>query len=239
MGKGALVFKGEKPKSKKKKKKSKHSPASPGGTSDEHAVFSPALAAGVSVSAQSSHYSSSAAAESTAVASSSAPTASVAATATTAPQPQIEEGIGRITSSGTVLNGQGTKLSKSLRAGDAILVNIGGKEEMRVLTMVLSDVSAALSTPFSVDVRVPTEFKYIQKPRNVAKERADSVKKIKVTKEEEERSAFGLYGTGTEFVYRETTEHGSYRIRREKIDGKVTRGDLLERRTKKKSDKYC
>ena len=110
---------------------------------------------------------------------------------------------------------------------------------MRVLTMVLSDVSAALSTPFSCDVKIPVEFRYIQKPRNVVKERADAAKKVKVTKEEEERSAFGLYGTGTEFVYRETTEHGSYRIKREKVDGNVTRGDLLERRTKKKSDKYC
>mmetsp|Transcript_34675 Transcript_34675/g.75891 ORF Transcript_34675/g.75891 Transcript_34675/m.75891 type:complete len:231 (-) Transcript_34675:300-992(-) len=230
MGKGALVFKGDKPKSKKKKKRSKHGDTSSSGApSDERHVGSPSASA-AAVLGPSYASSTSAATPRTA--------AATAATATTA-QPQIEDGIGRISTSGTVVNGQGTRLLKSLRAGDAILVNIGGKEEMRVLTMVLSDVSAALSTPFSCDVKIPVEFRYIQKPRNVVKERADAAKKVKVTKEEEERSAFGLYGTGTEFVYRETTEHGSYRIKREKVDGNVTRGDLLERRTKKKSDKYC
>ena len=223
MGKGALVFKGDKPKGKKKRKKSKHSSATTtsrsGATASVH-NHDDTHAVAAAIHGGPSH------------------TTPVPAAASAAP-PQIEDGIGRISTSGTVMTGQGTKFLKSLRSGDAILVNIGGMEEMRVLTMVVSDVSAALSTPFSVDVKIPAEFKYIQKPRNVAKERADAAKKIKVTKEEEERSAFGLYGTGTEFVYRETTEHGSYRIKREKIDGNVTRGDLLERRTKKKSDKYC
>ena len=148
-----------------------------------------------------------------------------------------------------MLTGHGTQLKKQgIRAGDAILVcSVDGQEEMRVLTMVLSDGSASLSTPFGISLKTPTAFQYIQKPRDVVKERADKARKIRITKEEEARSAFGTYGSGadsgsgaaTEFVYREVTEHGSYRIRKEKVDGDVSRGDLLTMRTKKKSDKYC
>ena len=246
MGKGALVFKGDKPKSKSKKskkssKKSKHGGGggadggSGGGDDDGHErrpVSSPSAAA---------------AAQHTGSTSAAATYASSSA-AVAAPQPHIEEGIGRITASGTVLTGHGTQLKKQgIRAGDAILVSVDGKEEMRVLTMVLSEGSASLSTPFGISLKSPTEFQYIQKPRDVAKERADKARKIRSTKEEEARSAFGTYGSGvdsgngaaTEFVYREVTEHGSYRIKKEKVDGGVSRGDLLTMRTKKKSDKYC
>ena len=243
MGKGALVFKGDKPKSKPKKskkssKKSKHSGGSGGGDDDGHErrpVSSPSAAA-----AAAAQHAGPTSAVATYGASSSA--------AVAAPQPQIEEGIGRITASGTVLTGHGTQLKKQgIRAGDAILVSVDGKEEMRVLTMVLSEGSASLSTPFGISLKSPTEFQYIQKPRDVDKERADKARKIRMTKEEEARSAFGTYGSGadsgsgaaTEFVYREVTEHGSYRIKKEKVDGDVSRGDLLTMRTKKKSDKYC
>lgn len=232
MGKGALVFKGDKPKSKSKKskkssKKSKHGD----GDHERRPVSSPSAAAAAQQHAGST--------------SAVAAYASSSSAAVAPPQPQIEEGIGRITASGTVLTGHGTQLKKQgIRAGDAILVTVDGKEEMRVLTMVLSEGSASLSTPFGISLRNPTAFQYIQKPRDVAKERADKARKIRITKEEEARSAFGTYGSGadrgaTEFVYREVTEHGSYRIRKEKVDGEVSRGDLLTMRTKKKSDKYC
>ena len=239
MGKGALIFKGDKPKSKtKKSKKSKKSKHSSGDRVESGPVSSPA-GSGVHHGVDEL--------SSTAALTHAASATAAAAAAAAAPQPQIEEGIGKITTSGTVLTGHGTKLLKQgIRAGDAILVSINGTEEMRVLTMVLSDGSASLSTPFSTSLKTPTAFQFIQKPRNAAKERADKARKIKLTKEEEARSAFGTYGSGadsgsgaTDFVYREVTEHGSYRIRKEKLDGDVSRGDLLNMRTKKKSDKYC
>jgi hypothetical protein len=238
MGKGALVFKGDKPpksksKKSKKSKKPKHSGGGDGGGAESHPISSAAVAVHHGTASASSY--------------AEGGTTAAASAAATAPQPQIQEGIGRITTSGTVLTGHGTRLLKQgIRAGDAILVSIDGTEEMRVLTMVLSEGSASLSTPFSMSLKTPNGFHYIQKPRNVAKERADKARKIKLTKEEEERSAFGTYGSGadsssgaTEFVYRETTAHGSYRIRKERLDGEVSRGDLLRMRTKKKSDKYC
>ena len=242
MGKGALVFKGDKPKSKSKKskkssKKSKHG----GGGGDEGGHERRPVASPSATAAAAAQHAGS-------TSTSAAATHASSSVAVAPPQPQIEEGIGRITASGTVLTGHGTQLKKQgIRAGDAILVNVDGKEEMRVLTMVLSEGSASLSTPFGISLKTPTAFQYIQKPRDVVKERADKARKIRITKEEEARSAFGTYGSGadsgsgaaTEFVYREVTEHGSYRIRKEKVDGDVSRGDLLTMRTKKKSDKYC
>ena len=50
----------------------------------------------------------------------------------------------------------------------------------------------------------------------------------------------GTYGTNTgEIMYREKTEHGSYRIMREQTDVEMSRSDLLSFRAKKKSDRYC
>jgi hypothetical protein len=59
-----------------------------------------------------------------------------------------------------------------------------------------------------------------------------------------EKAAFGTYasgGTGTTFTYREKKggTYGGYRIVSEKLDAAKSRTDLLEMRSKKKSDKYC
>ena len=227
MGKGALVFKGDKPDKKKKKKKKK----------SKHPIRSVKAGAPVSSPAASSSLAGSA---HTAV---SNPSTVVALSPTVQQQqpPEVEEGIGRITTSGTVLTGHATELQgQRLRPGDAILVTLpDGSEEMRVLTMVLSESSASLSTPFGASLSKPADFRFIKKPRDAAREGAERAKRARATKEEEERSAFGMYGNGPELVYREVTEHGSYRIRREKLRGEASRGDMLHMRTKRKSDKYC
>lgn len=230
MGKGKLVFKGDKVK--KKKKKTKHS--SSGSSNNDDIKQSISLSQMVGDSQASS----------------------IEAGKSTPQQqqeskkPVIREGKGHITASGTVIMGHNTKFNSCLNAGDAILVKIptkdgqSSREEMRVLTMRLSDTSASISSAFSQDLKHPTDFKYITKPRNLQKERAEKEKKEKLTKEEIERSAFGTYksggsGTSKELVFRERTEHGSYRIRRETVDSDSTRSDLLYMRTQKKSDKFC
>jgi|EP00979_Chaetoceros_neogracilis_P000884 hypothetical protein len=159
--------------------------------------------------------------------------------------PNVSKGIGSISTSGTVVYGHDTKFNSTLNAGDAILVDVQlengtTQEEMRILTMQLSDKSASLSSAFSHDVKNPTEFKYISKPRDQRKERTAQEKKEKMTQDEIERTAFGTYGGGgKEFVYEERTEHGSYRIKKTKIQGEADRSDLLHMRAQKKSDKYC
>jgi hypothetical protein len=115
---------------------------------------------------------------------------------------------------------------------------------MRIVTMRLSDTSLNVSSPFSEPVS-SIQFYYIPKPRNVAHEtRMENKKRMREAKDEEAKAS-GLYGTTDEFVYREKTQHGSYRIQRVKLDTSKTagqalsRGELLDMRTKKKSDKYC
>ena len=108
--------------------------------------------------------------------------------------------------------------------------------------MILSNTSASISTPFSQDLKILTQYSFISKPRNYEEEARVRLKKEKELKEETQRCAFGTYKSSVgnkELVYREKTEHGGYRIRKEILNTDVTRADLLDLRAKKKSDRYC
>jgi hypothetical protein len=217
---GALVFKGDKPS--KKKKKSKHSSKQHASSSEDHEVNDTVVR----------H-----------------PTTETLATATTADAslltpPQVQMGTGTITTSGTVVTGHGTKFTSQLRVGDALLLSHDEKTDatMRVITMILSDTSLNMSTALltQCELRTPTTYQFIAKPRNMQEEARQQKKQKDEQSQLEKQHAFGTYAATTELVYREKTEHGGYRIRREQVDGgSTTRGDLLHMRTKKKSDKYC
>ena len=154
--------------------------------------------------------------------------------------PKISTGQGLITTSSTVVSGHGTSFKTELRVGDAIIVqNDKGIEEMRVITMVLSSVSISLSSSFSTNVKTPSPYKYISKPRNDKRDKARKIALAKAEKEEIETRAQGTYGGEKEIVYREKTAHGGYRIRKEQASGDMGRSDLLAYRSKKKSDRYC
>ena len=236
MGKGKLLFKGDKAKSKKKKKKTKYSSLL---SADNN---------GAILASTSQHHSGLV----TSTASSQASSSTTQINEQSPPAgPSIRKGKGKLTSSGTVLFGHETNFNSCLNPGDAILVNIlsedgsSSKEEMRVVNIRLSDTSASISSSFSQDLSHPTSFQYIAKPKNVQKEKDDKEKKERLSKEEIERSAFGTYKSGggdghtKELVYRERTEQGNYRIRRERVDADSTRSNLLDMRTQKKADKYC
>lgn len=212
MGKGQLLFKGDKS---KKKKKSKHSKKDEQSTSvpivpQASSLTSPALA---SMPIQ------------TAPKKKAEPTV-----------PIMKKGTGKITSSGTVVTGQGTKFVKEVNNGDALLCQVNGREELRVITMRLSDQSLNLSSGFSESLKHPVSFQYIRKPRDVVKEKQDALKQEKESKQNLQQHAFDLYSAGS-LVYREKTETGSYRIKRQSVDGANSRGDLLHLRAKKTSDK--
>jgi hypothetical protein len=154
--------------------------------------------------------------------------------------PQISEGQGFITTSSTVVTGHNTAFKTQLHVGDAILAQTTKGEEMRIVKMVLSPISISISSAFSSDLKTPTAFKYINKPRDVAREKAAKVAKARLEQEEVEQRAMGTYGNKKgEIVYRERTEHGSYRIKREQATTDLSRSDLLAVRAKKKSDRYC
>ena len=222
MGRGLLVFKGEKPK--KKKKKSKHERASHDKTTTASAEAQP-TAERLDVSGQ----------KPAVVPSKPSATTSLSAAVVA---PKINSGRGRITTSGTVVTGHDTKFTKDLRQGDALLVSIGGQDEMRVITMLLSDISINLSSPFSQNLTQPASFRYIPKPRNTQREARQAREKAAREAVEEEAKASGT-GASHELVYRERTEHGSYRIRKKQLDSEVSREELLNLRSKKTSDKYC
>eukprot|EP00536_Pseudo-nitzschia_multiseries_P004079 jgi/Psemu1/9223/gm1.9223_g len=158
--------------------------------------------------------------------------------------PTIQNGTGRITSSGTVVSGHGTIFEKEISVGDAILVCLpDNAEEMRVVTMRLSNVSLNLSSAFSQNLSEPQKFRFVRKPRNTEQERRTERQKQLEETNETEKSAFDIYGTaegGNVFTYREKTETGSYRVKKQQTSSsQSTRGDLLVMRSKKTSDKYC
>ena len=244
MGKGQLLFKGEKPK--KKSKKSKHSHSSNSSNHDNHRQDDDNEKRVIPIAEGVDH----------ATADLAVASRPLATTPSVAPPPPptggslMKHGTGKITTSGTVVTGYETRFEKELQAGDAILCTLGngGTEELRVVTMRLSNISLNLSSAFSTNIKTPTSFQYIRKPRDVHKERAEAHKRTAETLREQKTHAFDLYGNDS-LVYREKTETGSYRIKREPLSGTTgktaaataarSRGDLLEMRAKKTSDKFC
>lgn len=151
-----------------------------------------------------------------------------------ASSPTVTNGSGKITTSGTVVTGHETKFGSEVRVGDAILVG----SVMRVVTIVLSGASINLSSSFPKDLKEPTKYSYISKPRNQEVDAKVIELKQKKAAAETAEHAYGGYA-GSEVVYRERTEHGSYRTKRAGTAADLTRSDLLEIRAKKTSDKYC
>lgn len=91
------------------------------------------------------------------------------------------KGSGRILSSGTTLMGQvGTKFLLELSVGDAIIIQHPTSliEETRIVRMVLSDISAAISSPFSSDLVSSTSFHYIKAPPEEDNAEQEEVQKL-------------------------------------------------------------
>lgn len=227
MGRGALLFKGEEKSTKKKKAKAKHQ------------SWKDSIEQKPPTAAVSSHRPQYRLDRVAAHAAGSKRSAAPAQSQKSEAAPKLKTPVGEITTSGTVVTGYDTRFTRDVSVGDALIVTIKGQQEMRVITMRLSDMSLNLSSAFSENVSVATSFQVIPKPRNVVQDtRKQQLDKLQNAKDEEQQ-AFGTYGTTEELVYREKTEHGSYRIKRVKVQDGQTRGDLLSMRAKKKSDKYC
>mmetsp|Transcript_15049 Transcript_15049/g.25411 ORF Transcript_15049/g.25411 Transcript_15049/m.25411 type:complete len:236 (-) Transcript_15049:151-858(-) len=235
MGRGKLKFKGEEKAKKKKKSSSKKQlvdgvGAINGGGDDAINIDTSSAGTESSTTQQQS-----VAAAATNSAHQTNSNESAASSTSLQKSPQISQGQGTITTSSTVVTGHGTSFKTQLHVGDALLAN----KEMRVIKMVLSPISISISSAFTTDLKTPTQFKYINKPRDVTRESQAKVAKARMEQEEVEQRAMGTYGNKGEITYRERTEHGSYRIKREQATTDMTRSDLLSVRAKKKSDRYC
>ena len=239
MGRGKLKFKGEEKAKKKKKSSSKKQlgdgvGAINGGGDDAINIDTSSAGTESSTTQQQS-----VAAAATNSAHQTNSNESAASSTSLQKSPQISQGQGTITTSSTVVTGHGTSFKTQLHVGDALLAQTSKGEEMRVIKMVLSPISISISSAFTTDLKTPTQFKYINKPRDVTRESQAKVAKARMEQEEVEQRAMGTYGNKGEITYRERTEHGSYRIKREQATTDMTRSDLLSVRAKKKSDRYC
>lgn len=133
-------------------------------------------------------------------------------------------GSGRLLSSGTTLMGQvGAKFLQELKVGDAIVIQHPTSlvEETRIVRMVLSDVSASVSSAFSSDLVSSTPFYFIQAPPEDEKQQEEEQENKKKKRKVDEQTAFGTYAGGTEkggqYTYRvkKSGAYGGYAIVKE------------------------
>ena len=154
----------------------------------------------------------------------------------------VQAGIGRFTSSGTTIHGFDTVFMDQLSVGDAIIISHPTSlcEETKVVRMVLSNVSISVSSPFSTDLISTTAFSFVKAPKTTKEEVAAQDQRKRERLHNDEKTAVGTYASdgGTQFVYR-VKSAGGYKIIKESTGGHVTRGELLDMRSKKKADRHC
>ena len=163
------------------------------------------------------------------------------------PEIVVLTGTGRISTSGMTVQGhEGTKFMRELRAGDAVVITHPTTlcDETRLVKMVLSDSSMGISSAFSSDLISRTLFRYVKAPEAEGhKERAAEMLESKKRKKvQDEDAAFGTYAGagGTKFTYRERKKIGTgYLIKTEETGAELSRSELMEMRSKKKSDRMC
>lgn len=151
-------------------------------------------------------------------------TSSSTSTLTSNTLPVLTSGGGHVTTSGIVVTGHDTNFEQEFSAGDAMMIGA----EMRVVTMRLSNTSCGISSAFSKNHSTPTTFSIIKKPTSTSTSRTATTV---------DAAQIALASSST--LYREKTEHGSYRLTQIDAVDAATRSDLLHLRAKKTSDKYC
>ena len=156
-------------------------------------------------------------------------------------------GAGRLLTSGSTVYGKGTRFFKDAAVGDALMVRHPASlaRETRVIKMILSDESLALSSGFSTDLISQTTYHVLKRPppskAEIEKDIAAAQSKTTQDRAETHAQAYGTYGggAGQTVTYRERLSgaHGSYRIVTAKVEPGMSRSDLLNLRCKKKGDR--
>ena len=150
-------------------------------------------------------------------------------------------GTGKITSSGVVLTGHGTSFSTELGVGDTLLVTVVDRyrntetNESRRINMVLGASSVNIEAPFTCDLTAPTSFMFVRRAPDIdairaarAEERKKARREVQDAKEVTYKVLKGDSGPGK--VWKTVTE---------KVDGGMTREEMLERRAREKADRHC
>ena len=141
---------------------------------------------------------------------------------------------------------EGSSFLSELAVGDAIVVQhpTSLTEEARIVRMVLSDISISISSAFSSDLITATKFEYLSAPKKAIDVSAEQGRKRQRALKEED-AAFGTYkgdgGTTVTYRVRRGGAHGGYNIVTETVKAgeSMSRAQLLDKRTKMKSDRFC
>eukprot|EP00937_MAST-01D_sp_MAST-1D-sp2_P006639 g6639.t1 len=167
-------------------------------------------------------------------------------------QPPAEEelkivlGTGRFLSSGTTVQGRDTRFQAELAVGDALLVRHPTtlQEETRIVTMVLSQISISISSPFSTDLISAVPFHFVKAPPKLAADSIDAEQAKRQKRSEAEKQAFGTYAgggaVGETITYRrrKASAYGGYEIVTvQNTQGSLSREELLDMRCKHKADR--
>ena len=151
---------------------------------------------------------------------------------------KVQQGSGRILTSGKSVHGKDTYFMKELKLGDEIIVTNPTSllKETRKLTAILSDKSAGINEPFTVDLVSYSQYEF--RKQNELKEKDlsldekyqiklnDMSKKIK----KEDKSIL---------EFREKKGMWGYKKISEELSGQLTKEQLLDIRSKKNRDKFC
>ena len=135
-------------------------------------------------------------------------------------------GMGRIVTSGTTVTGHGTSFNTQFSAGDAIgvLHPVSEKEELKLVQFVLGKTSISISSPFSTDISDGIEFFYLQQRKTQVDVEIEKSKSKKQKLQAEEAAT----GVGT-----------AQQQQIQRVEAGMSREELLDLRSGKKSDRRC
>lgn len=168
--------------------------------------------------------------------------ASRPAASASAERREAVDGSGRIVSSGQTVTGTGTAFAKELRAGDALEIvdPVTAKQELRVVTMVVSDTAAGISAPFPHGLAEPTRFRVLRiRPVGQAAGSSNGAAGASAASAAADTSFAGEYSAASGTLTWREKVGGSYRERSQGAAAGMSREAMLEFRAKKKHDKHC
>ncbi len=159
------------------------------------------------------------------------------------PRKGRHKGSGTVLSRGRGLQGQGTRFRAEVEAGDAVEVEGAGerKAEIRVVEAVLDDRLLMIHAPLaSGDLLTPTAYWVLKLPRAAppAPPPPPPLPDALPTYGPE-GSRGGAAPSTTVVAYDTRTPQGGYKHVTEVVDRELTREELLDLRSKKRSDRRC
>eukprot|EP01067_Filipodium_phascolosomae_P009798 Filipodium_phascolosomae@DN976_c0_g1_i1.p1 len=153
----------------------------------------------------------------------------------------MQEGTGRLVTSGTSVHGFETSFKSEIKLGDKLFIlhptNI--IVESRVVIHILSDRNCTIHEPFSSDLLSTTEYKI--KHEGLEEKVKESLEASPDDMENAVQQALAkrIKKQKSELVTREKTGMWGYKSVRVKLDKEYTQEELLDMRVKKGRDKHC